>query len=109
MPAVVKPSLVVKYVALPTLLEFKAYIHAALCGLDHLDVAQSPMTVTVLLRRGVPCGYHFCVQGPRLLRNSAIWSSSDNRVLLYGSTGARVGELHLTEAPELVTPLGAAA
>jgi hypothetical protein len=71
--------------------------------LDHLDQRQSPIRRTLLRRGGVACGMVFHVEGPRLLRNSAVWSADEARVLLYSSTGVRAGELHLSEAPALPT------
>jgi hypothetical protein len=41
------------------------------------------------------------VQGPRLLKNYAVWSGEENRILFYNSTGERVTEARLSEGPDL--------
>ena len=39
-------------------------------------------------------------QGPRLLKNYAIWAGDENRILYYNGTGERVAETRLSEAPD---------
>ena len=43
----------------------------------------------------------FHVEGPRLLRTSAVWSADDDRVIFYDSTGTRFREVKLSEGPTL--------
>jgi hypothetical protein len=45
------------------------------------------------------CGLIFHVEGPRLLRTSAVWSAEDDRVIFYDSTGQRFHEVRLSESP----------
>lgn len=86
-------------VALPTLDQLAAFVHDELCRLDHLDPTQSPLRQTPLVRRGKACGLVFHVEGPRLLRTSAVWSADEGRVIVYDSTGKRVREVRLSESP----------
>jgi hypothetical protein len=52
------------------------------------------------LRRGVrACGLVFHVEGPRLLRTSAVWSGDDARIIFYDSSGQRFREVELSESP----------
>jgi hypothetical protein len=87
-------------VALPTLGELSAFVHRVLCQLDALDPEQAPLLHTPLVKAGRPCGAVFHVEGPRLLRTSAVWSADDHRVLFYDSTGQRVRAVRLSEAPD---------
>jgi hypothetical protein len=48
-------------------------------------------------RRG---GFFLQVQGPRLLKNYAVWAGDENRILLYDATGERFGEIQLSEGPD---------
>ena len=96
---VVVTSVAPAVVAVPTLELLAAFVHEELCKLDHLDPAQSPLRKTVLVRRGKTCGLVFHVEGPRLLRTSAVWSADEARVIVYDSTGKRVREVRLSESP----------
>jgi hypothetical protein len=86
-------------VAAPTLEQLSAFVHDELCKLDHLDPAQTPLRKTPLVRRGKSCGLVFHVEGPRLLRTSAVWTADEARVIVYDSTGKRVREVKLSESP----------
>jgi hypothetical protein len=85
---------------LPTLDLLLKHVHLVLCGKDHLDPDQTPLGHTVIVRRGEPCGLFFHVQGPRLLKNYAVWAGDENRILLYDACGERFGEIRLSEAPD---------
>jgi hypothetical protein len=88
-------------VAAPTLDDLYGFVHRTLCEQDALDTAQTPLAKGVLTRAGRACGMLFHVEGPRLLRTSAVWAADENRVLFYDSTGLRVREVTLSEAPDL--------
>lgn len=88
-------------VAVPTLDDLTGYVHRSLCEQDALDPTQSPLRKSALARAGRPCGMLFHVEGPRMLRTSAVWAADENRVLFYDSTGQRVREVTLSESPEL--------
>jgi hypothetical protein len=45
----------------------------------------------------------FHVEGPRLLKTSAVWAGDEHRILFYDSTGARFSEVTLSEGPPAVT------
>jgi hypothetical protein len=87
--------------SLATLDELRQHVLATLCDRDHLDPATTPLRENLILRSGKPCGLFFESRGPRLLKTFAIWTSEENRVLFYDSTGARFGETHLSESPDL--------
>ena len=86
--------------ALPTLPELLAFVHAELCLFDSLEPEQAPLKYSPLMRNGKACGLVFHVEGPRMLRTSAVWAADENRILLYDSTGARAREVRLTESPD---------
>jgi hypothetical protein len=87
-------------VSLPTVAELKAFIHKELCGLDQLDPAQSPLRATPIQRRGQVCGAVYHVDGPRLLRTSAVWAADESRILIYDSTGHRTRDVTVADAPD---------
>jgi hypothetical protein len=84
---------------LPTLEELKSHVHLKLCEPDNLDPNQTPLRQSVITRQGNTCGLFFQVQGPRLLKNYAVWAGDENRILFYNSSGERVAETRLSEAP----------
>lgn len=86
--------------ALPTLAELLAFVHAELCRADRLDPEQAPLKQAPVMRNGKMCGLMFHVEGPRLLRTSAVWAADENRILFYDSTGVRKSEVRLTESPD---------
>ena len=86
--------------ALPTLTDLCQYVLTALCSHDNLDPDQTPLEQSIITRKGKPCGLFFQVQGPRLLKNYAIWAGEENRILYYNCNGERVAETRLSEAPD---------
>jgi hypothetical protein len=86
-------------IGLPTLDELKTHVHLKLCKPDHLDPAQTPLLQTVITRKGKPCGLFFEAQGPRLVKNYAVWAGDENRILFYNSSGERIAESRLSETP----------
>jgi hypothetical protein len=86
-------------VAFSALEELAGYVHSVLCDKDALDPAQAPLFRTPLRRGNRSCGFVFHVEGPRLLRTSAVWSSDDNRIIFYDSSGLRFQETTLSESP----------
>src|SRR5262245_58062873 len=78
--------------------ELAAFVHAALCEKDTLDPRQTPLFRTPLRKAGRNCGLVFHVEGPRLLRTSAVWSTDDDRVIFYDSTGVRFRDVALALA-----------
>ena len=90
-------------VACAAIEELAAFVHQVLCGKDALDPAQTPMFRTPLKKAGRACGLIFHVEGPRLLRTSAVWSADDDRVIFYDSTGTRFHDVKLSESPALGT------
>src|SRR5471032_69091 len=85
---------------LQTLTELTQHVLHKLCEPDQLDPAQTPLLQAVITRRGKPCGLFFQAQGPRLLKNYAVWAGDENRILYYNCNGERVAETRLSEAPD---------
>jgi hypothetical protein len=54
-----------------------------------------------LQRGGRPCGMMFHVEGPRMLKTSAVWAGDEHRILFYDSTGTKFTEVRLSEEPEI--------
>ncbi|HEV3146835.1 MAG TPA: hypothetical protein VGZ47_23310 [Gemmataceae bacterium] len=88
-------------VALPNLVEMRRFVHALLCEPDNLDLGQTPLFEAPLKQDGRMCGLYFEIEGPRMLRTSAIWTEEENRLLFYDSTGFRFAEMRLSEAPHM--------
>ena len=88
-------------VALPTPESLNRFVREMLCEHDRLDPGQTPFFQTPLKRNGHSCGIMYHVEGPRLLRTSAIWATDEHRILFYDSTGARFNEVRLSESPSV--------
>ncbi len=86
---------------LTTLDSLRHHVHQALCRPDHLDPEQTPLHQALITRRGRACGLFFQVKGPRLLKNYAVWTGEENRILYYNSSGERIAETRLSEGPDL--------
>src|SRR5436189_762293 len=86
--------------------ELAAFVHTVLCEKDALDPAQTPLFRTPLKKGGRACGVVFHVEGPRLLRTSAVWSADADRIIFYDSTGTRFREVKLSESPLLNAECG---
>lgn len=95
-------------VALPTYEELCRYVRQSLCAQDALDFDQTPFFQTPIYRRGKPWGVVFHVEGPRLLKTSAVWAAGEDRVVFYNSLGQRTREVQLQEAPAASVELRAA-
>ena len=80
--------------------ELASYVHGTLCERDKLEAKQTPLFRTPLVKRGRECGLIFHVEGPRLLRTSAVWTADADRIIFYDSTGARFRTVELSEGPE---------
>src|SRR5262245_10403697 len=91
---------------LPTLDDVRRHVHMVLCGHDNLDPAQTTLNESTIKRRNRPCGLFFQVQGPRLLRNFAVWAGDEDRILFYDSSGLRFAETRLSEGPDVLKLAG---
>ena len=87
-------------VSLPTLDELRRHVLKVLCTHDQLDPEQTPLHQAAITRGGRTCGLFFQVQGPRLLKNYAVWAGEENRILFYDTTGTRFAENRLCDAPD---------
>jgi len=81
--------------------QLAAFVHQVLCDRDALDPLHAPLFRTPLKKGERTCGLIFHVEGPRLLRTSAVWSADDDRIIFYDSTGERFHETRLSESPTL--------
>jgi hypothetical protein len=88
-------------ISLPTLEALSTFIKDVLCEQDALDPLTTPFFRSPMVRNGRPWGYIFHVEGPRLLKSSAIWAAEADIVTFYDSTGIKTSETRLTDAPVL--------
>lgn len=86
-------------IRVPTLNDLRRHVRQTLCSHDRLDPGDTALHESLILRAGRPCGLFFQAQGPRLLKNYAVWAGDERRILFYNSTGLRFGESRLTEGP----------
>ena len=83
--------------------DLKAFVYNKICG-DHKLLLEACYTSEKFLRRhDSVCGIMFHLRGPRKTLFTAVWEGDQNRVLFYGTSGARYRELH---GIELDTHLG---
>lgn len=90
----------VPVVSLPTLDELCRFVFQTLCSHDQLDPTQTPLFKAIITKAKRPCGLFFQVQGPRLLKNYAVWAGEEDRILFYDSQGVRFGETRLSDGPD---------
>ena len=83
--------------------DLRNYVQKQLCDQNELEVGAFQLTERVLVKRGAPCGIFFCLHGPRSVKLVAIWETSSNTILFYGSTGERVSRIRLTDASDVQT------
>ena len=93
--------MVTRFQQIDAIHDLRDYINVTLCERYQLQIGAFQMTERVLVRGGKPCGIHFCLHGPRMLRFSAIWETDRNQVLFYGSHGERFQKTQLLAGPEL--------
>ena len=86
--------------AFATFEELRNYVHETLCEHDVLEPATSPLSQSLITRRGQACGLFFLVRGPRSVKLYAVWAGDENRILFYDSTGVRYAETRLSDAPD---------
>ncbi len=84
-----------------SLQDLRNYVEQMICKLHQLEPRAFRMTERLLIRQGRPCGMYFCLHGPRSVKFVAIWETDQNTVLVYGSTGERVGRYRLQGCPSL--------
>ena len=94
------------FLSLPTFEALRQHVLETLCKHDQLEPEMTPFFQGLITRAGRPCGLFFQVQGPRQVRNYALWAGEENRILFYDGTGQRFAEAKLSDAPD---PLRAAA
>ena len=81
----------------PTLDELGTFVRQTLCDHDNLDPLQTTFFRTPVVRGGRVTGFVFHVEGPRLLRTSAVWAAEDGRLVFYDSTGQKVRAVSLPD------------
>jgi hypothetical protein len=86
---------------LPTLDSLHEYVRQALCAHDRLDPPTTPFFAAEIRRGGRLCGFLYHIEGPRQMKNSAVWSEEEHRILFYDSIGTRFHEVRLSDSPAL--------
>lgn len=81
--------------------ELRELVYRALCEYDELEPGIFPMSERILVRGSKPCGMMFSLHGPRRVQYTAVWETTTNAILCYGSTGQRYRKIQLIEAPDL--------
>ncbi|MEM8734803.1 MAG: hypothetical protein AAGG44_11300 [Planctomycetota bacterium] len=72
--------------------EFEAvreFVRDELCDKNELERDAFQMSERVLTRQGKPCGFYFCIYGPRSVRLTAVWDLKTGTILFYDSLGRR--------------------
>jgi hypothetical protein len=62
--------------------------------------AQTAFFRTPVVRGGRVTGFVFHVEGPRLLRTSAVWAADDGRLVFYDSTGQKLRAVSVPAVPD---------
>jgi hypothetical protein len=86
---------------LPTLESLFDHVRQMLCAHDRLDPVGTPFFAAEIKRGSRVCGYLFHIEGPRLLKNSAVWTEEEHRIIFYDSMGTRYHEVRLSDSPAI--------
>jgi hypothetical protein len=81
--------------------DLRKFVQKQLCDQNELEVGAFQITERLLEKAGAPCGLFFCLHGPRSVKLTAIWETTRNKVLFYGSSGERVQQIQLAGSPNL--------
>lgn len=65
------------------------FIRDELCEKNQLERDAFEMAQRVLTRNGQPCGFFFCIYGPRSVRLTAVWDLNRGSIFFYDSLGRR--------------------
>lgn len=67
----------------------REFVREELCEKNQLEKDAFQMAERVLTRNGKPCGFYFCIYGPRSVRLTAVWDLSKGTIFFYDSLGRR--------------------
>ena len=69
----------------------REFVRDELCEKNQLEKNAFHMTERILVKKGQPCGFFFCIYGPRSVRLTAVWDLDRGSVFFYDSLGRRSG------------------
>lgn len=69
--------------------QVREFVRAELCDKNQLEKDAFQMSERVLTRGGTPCGFYFCIYGPRSVRLTAVWDLTKGTIFFYDSLGRR--------------------
>ena len=72
-----------------TLEVVREFVRDELCEKNQLEKNAFQMSQRLLQRQGKPCGFYFCIYGPRSVRLTAVWDLQKGAVFFYDSLGRR--------------------
>lgn len=67
----------------------REFVRAELCEKNQLEKDAFQMSEKVLTQHGKPCGFYFCIYGPRSVRLTAVWDLCKDLIFFYDSLGRR--------------------
>ncbi|QDV23958.1 hypothetical protein [Aureliella helgolandensis] len=67
----------------------REFVREELCEKNQLETDAFQMAERVLVRNGKPCGFYFCIYGPRSVRLTAVWDFNKGSIFFYDSLGRR--------------------
>lgn len=68
----------------------REFVREELCEKNQLEKDAFHMAERVLRKNGAPCGFYFCIYGPRSVRLTAVWDIQKGSIFFYDSLGRRV-------------------
>ncbi len=71
----------------------REFVRGELCHHNQLEKDAFQMSERMLTRKGQPCGFYFCIYGPRSVRLTAVWDLQSGTVVFYDSLGRRAAVL----------------
>ena len=79
----------------------REFVRNELCDNNFLERDAFEMSEQLLTRKGKPCGFYFCIYGPRSVRLTAVWDLNEGSIFFYDSLGRRASNVHVSKICEL--------
>ena len=77
----------------------REFVRGELCQYNQLVKDAFQMSERLLTRQGKPCGFYFCIYGPRSVRLTAVWDLNKGSIHFYDSLGRRSESRSVPQVP----------
>lgn len=79
-------------------------VQSTLSDLGQFEPGAFPVTERVVQRDGQPCGFYFCLHGPRSVKLTAVCDMRSRSIYFYGTDGQRAEQIPVSTIMARPTP-----